>query len=44
MGLSTEADRLGWAACAGSLSVRGRGGTATQATLNELERAASRSA
>lgn len=44
MGLSTESDRLSWAACAGSLSVRGRGGTAAQATQDELERVAQRPA
>jgi ribokinase len=41
-GVASEQERLRWAATAGSLSVRGRGGTATQATEAELaERIAS---
>ena len=37
--VSDEAERLRWAAAAGSLSVRGRGGTAAQPTRDELARA-----
>ena len=37
-GVADEGDRLRWAAVAGSLSVRGRGGTAAQATRDELLR------
>lgn len=40
-GVADEADRLRWAAAAGSLSVRAPGGTAAQATRAELERALS---
>jgi ribokinase len=36
-GVATEEERLRWAAAAGSLSVRGRGGTATQAAESELD-------
>ncbi|WP_314146006.1 PfkB family carbohydrate kinase [uncultured Leifsonia sp.] len=35
-GVESEEERLRWAAVAGSLSVRGRGGTGAQATLEEL--------
>jgi sugar/nucleoside kinase (ribokinase family) len=35
-GVTDERERLRWAAVAGSLSVRGRGGTAAQATRAEL--------
>ncbi|WP_426625454.1 carbohydrate kinase family protein [Leifsonia sp. McL0607] len=35
-GVADEEERLRWAATAGSLSVRGRGGTATQATCHDL--------
>ncbi|HEV7185448.1 MAG TPA: carbohydrate kinase family protein [Leifsonia sp.] len=35
-GTAPESDRLRWAAVAGSLSVRGLGGTAAQATADEL--------
>ncbi|MGO4690586.1 carbohydrate kinase family protein [Glaciibacter sp. 2TAF33] len=35
-GVESEKERLRWAGAAGSLSVRGRGGTATQATESEL--------
>ncbi len=35
-GIGDEEERLRWAATAGSLSVRGRGGTATQATRQDL--------
>ena len=35
-GVADEQERLRWAATAGSLSVRGRGGTAAQATRDEL--------
>ncbi|MGP9504345.1 carbohydrate kinase family protein [Specibacter sp. AOP5-B1-6] len=38
-GVDTEYERLRWAAVAGSLSVRGLGGTATQATSTELTEA-----
>ena len=38
-GVGDEGERLRWAAVAGSLSVRGRGGTGAQATRAELERA-----
>lgn len=37
-GVADEGDRLRWAAVSGSLSVRGRGGTAAQATRDELLR------
>ena len=36
VGVADEQERLRWAATAGSLSVRGRGGTAAQATRDEL--------
>ena len=35
-GVATRSERLRWAAAAGSLSVRGGGGTAAQATEAEL--------
>ncbi|NEN06139.1 carbohydrate kinase family protein [Diaminobutyricibacter tongyongensis] len=38
-GVGDEGERLRWAAVAGSLSVRGRGGTGAQATRAELTRA-----
>jgi len=38
-GVEEEADRLRWAAVAGSLSVRGTGGTGAQATRDELAEA-----
>ncbi|WP_210724002.1 carbohydrate kinase family protein [Leifsonia sp. PS1209] len=40
-GVATEEERLRWAAAAGSLSVRGRGGTGAQATAAELRAALS---
>jgi sugar/nucleoside kinase (ribokinase family) len=36
-GLRDETERLRWAAAAGSLSVRGLGGTGAQATRDELD-------
>ena len=35
-GVDDEQQRVGWAAVAGSLSTRAAGGTAAQATLDEL--------